>query len=355
MRLPGLDLLRGIRALLVAVYHVLYWQDEAKLYAWGTYGVYIFFVLSGASMVVGYAGRLSTNRSLAAFLALRLTRLLPLYALTLVAGLLLQVYRQASLHELPLGSVFLNIFFLFGVGNPGAVSRVVGGWSLGIEFAFYFMFPMILALTLSRAWLVVLAVSFLTQHTFVHYIFGNGRGLVENWVMYTQFLSFIFYFFVGCAIGRLILMGKLEANRLAPIWLAIALFIILVGSQADAVQTLTGLVGLGLSLTAAASVVAATQVDLRGNWKNIAETLGRSSYGVYILHPPFYLLFDKLARGKWIDAGLVLSLTLVGSFMLALVLERWFERPIQDFAKKRLAGQFSKREAFEIRSAITRT
>src|SRR4051794_32821994 len=53
-RVLGWDLLRGLCALTVATYHMLLWLDIAELPALGTYGVYLFFVLSGASLAYNY-------------------------------------------------------------------------------------------------------------------------------------------------------------------------------------------------------------------------------------------------------------------------------------------------------------
>ncbi|RYY87902.1 MAG: acyltransferase, partial [Comamonadaceae bacterium] len=47
-RVLGWDLLRGLSAVAVATYHLLSWQQVAAIHAWGSYGVYLFFVLSGA-------------------------------------------------------------------------------------------------------------------------------------------------------------------------------------------------------------------------------------------------------------------------------------------------------------------
>ena len=45
-RVLGWDLLRGLCALTVMSYHLLGWQDIAHLSPLGTYGVYLFFLLS---------------------------------------------------------------------------------------------------------------------------------------------------------------------------------------------------------------------------------------------------------------------------------------------------------------------
>ncbi|MEY2801078.1 MAG: hypothetical protein RL513_662, partial [Pseudomonadota bacterium] len=46
-RVLGWDILRGLCAMSVMVYHLLYWQDLATVSTLGTYGVYLFFILSG--------------------------------------------------------------------------------------------------------------------------------------------------------------------------------------------------------------------------------------------------------------------------------------------------------------------
>ena len=51
-RVLGWDVLRGVCALAVASYHLLLWLDIAALHTFGSYGVYLFFVLSGASLGV---------------------------------------------------------------------------------------------------------------------------------------------------------------------------------------------------------------------------------------------------------------------------------------------------------------
>jgi peptidoglycan/LPS O-acetylase OafA/YrhL len=78
-RVLGWDVLRGLCALAVASYHLLAWQDVATLHTFGSYGVYLFFVLSGASLAYNYQGLIDGPPAVLRFLAVRWLRLAPLF------------------------------------------------------------------------------------------------------------------------------------------------------------------------------------------------------------------------------------------------------------------------------------
>ena len=140
MRVHGFDILRGLCALGVACYHVLGWLQAGHPYNLGLYGVYVFFVLSGASLWIAYADKMEQGYPLAGFFAARFFRLAPLYWLAVLLTPII-VGGPWSMHYLA-----LNLSFLFGLGNPGQTAIVTGGWSLGIEFVFYLLFPLLLIL-----------------------------------------------------------------------------------------------------------------------------------------------------------------------------------------------------------------
>jgi peptidoglycan/LPS O-acetylase OafA/YrhL len=84
-RVLGWDLLRGLCALAVMAYHLMGWLGLGEWTPLGFYGVYFFFVLSGASLAYVYSdAALGTPRAVAAFLAARWLRLAPLYLALLV-------------------------------------------------------------------------------------------------------------------------------------------------------------------------------------------------------------------------------------------------------------------------------
>jgi peptidoglycan/LPS O-acetylase OafA/YrhL len=334
-RIPGLDLLRGLCAIGVAVYHLLFWNNVAYLYTWGTYGVYIFFVISGASMWVAYSGRFASGYPLQKFLALRFVRLAPLYVVSMTFVLANRVRRDGlSWHTV--GEAILNLGFQFGLGNPGVTSSVTGGWSLGIEFVFYLLFPVFLTLLGGRWWMWVLFGAFVTQHTFISSVFSDGQGLRGNWASYTQFLSFVFYFAAGCAIGRMLIQGHIRAHALASAVLVAALAVIALSSRTRSEETLLGFLGVALSVLAVLTVAASAAVRFGpvGLW--LSESLGRASYGVYILHPLLAVPLKRVSTSLHFGIAELVLANVCLSIILALIVERWFESPLQRWAKRKV-------------------
>src|SRR5438067_1887408 len=142
-RVQGFDMLRGLCAIGVACYHIFKWRDGFEMSSLGTYGVYVFFVLSGASMYVAYSRKFAQGYNSGKFIVLRFVRLAPLYALVLSFTTAKAITNGKSIYDAA-GTGLLNLSFLFGLGNPTLISAVNGGWSLGIEFVFYFIFPLVL-------------------------------------------------------------------------------------------------------------------------------------------------------------------------------------------------------------------
>lgn len=333
-RIEGFDFLRGVCAIGVACYHLLLWTGTAQLFSIGTYGVYIFFILSGASMCVAYGARFAEGYSMANFLWARFLRLSPLMVLVvLINAARLAIKSEFDVSQL--GLVFLNFSLLFGFGNPGTTSLITGGWSLGIEFVFYVCFPLFLALTQRKTVLPMLLVVFLGQHIFINYVLSGPESFVEKWGRYTQFLSFSFYFLSGCAIGNVVIQRKIPRN-----WWAIGILIgslILMGfTRATKTEdVLTGWVGMALSLIAAVTVAAAAAMNVDGGLRIISKLLGNMSYGLYLLHPLIYIASHKFIPTIWLyHPAIAIVLVIFLSGGVALMLEHWYEAPLRKYFRK---------------------
>jgi exopolysaccharide production protein ExoZ len=339
-RIASLDLLRGLCALAVASYHGLEWAGVAALHNLALYGVYLFFLLSGASMSVAYARRLRHGYPVGKYLLLRYVRLAPLYsAVAIYAAFTHWVghYSTASV----VGRYLLNVTFLFGLTNPGQISLVTGGWSLGIEFVFYFLFPLLLILLSNRAALWIVVAALIAQLVFVNVVL-DGATLGSAWNHYTQFGAFAGYFAFGTWIGIRWTDGDIGPSR-RQLWSWTAWLVLLgiIGTQSGptAEQSLTGLRGALLVVGCCALLAVTMRLECPGPLGRVAGWLGEASYPLYLMHP---LVFDAfgglraLAPLRQQRPGAFVVLVVSTSFVLAIVVYRAFEEPILKWGKRRI-------------------
>lgn len=128
-RLHGLDLVRGICALSVMIYHYCHLAKLGDPYAVGTFGVYIFFVLSGFALYYVYGQRTVDERFLKDFLVSRYLRIMPLFLAVAVYRLWGQPFDYYNFTRL-----IVHATPLVGIADPASFSKVMeGGWSILIE------------------------------------------------------------------------------------------------------------------------------------------------------------------------------------------------------------------------------
>lgn len=332
-RVEGFDLLRGLCAIGVAYYHLLHWFELRELYNLGLYGVYVFFILSGASLYSAYAHKLRAGLGVLTYLGLRYLRLLPLFGLIV---LLVPLVNRQRYDFAFAKTVVLNLSFAFGLANPGMSTPVTGGWSLGIEFVFYLLFPILVAFVAGPpvACIGALVLSFLVQRIAVEQSFPAGGTLADNWIHYTQVAAFCFYFVAGCALGRLLVERPWRPSTAlgtAWPWLAFVLLAALIAASSarDLVSSLTGLRGVLLTLACVLLVALSglLVVPRRLTW--IALAMGNMSYGLYLLHPMVHTVVARYAPGLRDDPMRYTAGIVALSIALALALERFYERPLR--------------------------
>ena len=348
-RVLGWDLLRGLCAVAVACYHLLLWQDVAALHSFGSYGVYMFFVLSGASLAYTYGPRIAAHDfSFGDFLWVRYLRLAPLYLALMAVVLPWKLLKEGATADLAL-TYLLNAALLFGFYNPSTHAVLVGGWSLGIEVIYYLVFPGLMLCFRWRglAW-AVFGVLLVVQAAWIATTLGQATGYAHNAVAYHQAPAFAAYFMGGCLMGvskRQGVFKNLPLNRgLAGLVVGFALLLVVNPVQQG--DELTGWRGVLLFGLCFALVHLAGRLRLTGRMASVARTLGDATYGVYLLHPVvfFGLSFAVLPRlgigspGGWTTPGrlLLAAMVLLTAFALALVSEKYFEKPLRALGKHRL-------------------
>jgi peptidoglycan/LPS O-acetylase OafA/YrhL len=124
VRIPALDGLRGLLALVVLTYHITFCLGTNALGNCATFAVCCFFVISGYVLTPAFDGRY------ASFLARRAVRLWPVYAVGLFAGATVQKH----MFPLPVLAWFPGLDLHAGMTallcNPPAWSLCVEAWAM---------------------------------------------------------------------------------------------------------------------------------------------------------------------------------------------------------------------------------
>lgn len=339
LRVEGFDGLRGLCAIAVAVYHCLMWTDVATVYSVGAYGVYIFFVLSAASMVIAYAGRLGHTVTSGRFLLLRFARLAPLYGATAVYR---AVFSNVSIPLVP--ALLLNLSLLFGLSLTATVPLVTGGWSIGIECAFYLLFPVLLEVTSTRRGRFGLcALLAVAQAMHITVALDGHDTLLSAWEAYVHPLAFGGYFAAGMALGWSLLEDASPWRRQALAW-AVAGGLVMtlgVGSASSSLLTISGLRGAALAVAAVGLVVVVARLAIPAPLRAVGSRLGEWSYGIYLLHP---LIFSGLSSRhllgsvKSSDPVAFVVVVMLATILVAAISWSVLERPLLTALKRRLAS-----------------
>ncbi|MCG2593580.1 acyltransferase [Ramlibacter sp. XY19] len=342
-RILGWDLLRGVGALMVAFYHLSYWLGLAELPALGTYGVYLFFVLSGASLAYVYpAERVRDGNDILRFLATRWLRLAPLYLLLCVVFIvMLSVHNGQLVNRLPL-RLALNATFAFGFWDPAVWALLIGGWTLGIEFVYYLFFPLMARVLRSpAASLAVLAALVAFQWWWIYRTVG-AMGWTGGVISYHHVPAFAAYFFGGCMLGY----RQRSEVPAQPEWLGwltafawVSLLLLLMPSAPG--NELLGLRGAVLFSSVFVAVFFSGRVRLEGRTAVLAEWFGDVTFGLYLLHPILVfgvLWFVAPDAPTWsVPARCLLLLGLLSvAATLAVLSERRLERPLRRWSQRRL-------------------
>lgn len=338
-RVAGLDLLRGLAALAVALPHFFAYRglfpDTAETVS--ALAVEVFFVLSGYVLAPQILFCLAAGRPrhLGVFLVRRWMRTIPPY---LIALLLISIlsHRIGSGDFLRYLSYTQNLFRLSNANDYFAIA-----WSLSVEEWFYIAFP---SLLLAAAWLsgrrdrrlaVGFGVGFCLMIAVARFLFGDAIdwGASVRRVVIFRLDSIGYGFLLYIAIDHL--GGR--ARRL-PGWVSgVALVLTTVGAFAlltRIVQTANPfdefLFPFAAALFGSAAILCALRAETAIQrlpalvW--LGRYLGRVSYSTYLFH---VILIELIGAAlPTVGAMAQLALFLVALFGVTTLFYVYFERPI---------------------------
>ena len=300
-RYEGLDQLRGILAFSVMIYHYSEWTDwqlpwpvARPLALLGLYAVSTFYTLSGCALYIVYRDRNLGKEFISEFWIKRIFRIVPLFWLVSILALLAFQSGGGERGFPDPWKVFLNFSLLFSWLDPSAYFAT-GAWSIGNEWAFYTLFPIILLCIRSRAGIAILVgLTFGVTTWFSFWILSANLSVEDQWNNYIHPLNQLILFVSGVMLGPWVVGCKVRASLPVFVYLAIGVFLT-VSYFASVPACISGalrflLVGICVSLCAGFAV---TRMK-RGRITSGLTFLGAISYTVYLMHPLVYDFVSKV-------------------------------------------------------------
>ncbi len=282
----SLNTLRGIAALMVAVYHapLLFGMDKTLPHAY--LAVDMFFALSGFVLLHAYEARIESGLSLARFMQLRLARLYPLLVIATVLGFALWGLKAMTGHTpmtwkafaaLPLNLSLLPALFEV-TPNQSAYPFVTQSWSILWEVALglaLFLAPKPLR---DRAWMLALLGAGVLVVVAIRQ--GNLDGGWSIPTFFTGPLRAFSAFWAGVTVRQLTRRHTIDWRiGLAAIISAVAAFIYMA-----IVSRTIAWMDFACAVFAFPLIIAAASQARHWLVANpVGDVLGEASYSVYLL------------------------------------------------------------------------
>jgi peptidoglycan/LPS O-acetylase OafA/YrhL len=262
-------------------------------FAWA---VPFFFALSAFSLLCGYHGKIWSDEGLLRFYVRRVFRIVPLFYFMLV---IYSVFVYAG--SIGTSDFVVNLLFMFPFFPGKQESIVAAGWSLGVEWVFYLLFPFFAMLAsrhrLSLAIFLVLCVLSVASGDLARTT-GLGRAYAHMNIPRNLL------FFQSGVLAYVLLQDLRRRSRFttamasiarAGPWLllASAMFFLSASALPDAVLVLLPrhpLVAYACVLWICLAVAGLP----RALDNPLTLWLGRHSYGIYLIHPFALIVLARL-------------------------------------------------------------
>ena len=332
------DAMRGWAILMVVAVHqaipftALWWPIKAVA-AFGQMGVQMFFVASAFTLCNSAAARKDEPNAVIGFYIRRFFRIAPMYYVGIALFWALSIGRKMVLHNYAddgfhysLWPIVANMTFIHGFVPSAFNSVVVGGWSIGTEFAFYAAFPVLFA-TASYAvvrlgWAVLLPALVAAVGVNVA-VQLQLNDISNNSFWYCTILNQLPVFLVG-------MIAYFAPGTNTALSLALTL-----------IFGLLAFVAMRMAVWTMLPFIAGVCFMfflwwLRGlEHPRLIERIGKASFSIYIIHFVFAWFATKALLKKLpvIDAWsnlsypLALAFTVLVTYRLARITELYIEKP----------------------------
>jgi exopolysaccharide production protein ExoZ len=356
LKLPNIQILRAIAALAVVFYHdgiestaicVVTGKSCVYDFTLGTFGVPLFFMISGFIMVMTSWNSFAQDGAPMQFMRRRLTRIVPLYWLVTTIAVI-GALAVPSMLSVPVDDpLYITASYLFWpMARVNGLIRPIAnlGWTLNLEMMFYAVFTLALFFDRKRGMLTAVALlcsATLLQMTGIFAAGGFLHSTPLNFWADPIILNFILGMLVAVLYKREFRVNLAEAWLLAAISAVGLLIINNIHGTLDAIPE-NNIVNRGVLTAAVAFMFIAgalgPQVDVTKPLWRTGLIIGDASYSLYLVHPFFLRPIGKI-WGKIIGGHLpVWTFSIVAIILavaVALAVYVLVERPLTNYFARR--------------------
>lgn len=327
----GIDGLRAIAAIGIIIMHVAANANyNINSYAYTKiipmFGLFtfLFMVISAFCLCCGYYDKLKNNKiTLNEFYKKRYARIVPFFAIIV----LLEVIYQHSIGAVYEGFIDLTLSFSF-LPNP-EISVIGVGWTLGVIFAFYMLFPFFVFLfDNKKRGIIVTIISILITVACINYFFTD-QFVMGNFTAKHNFL-YCFMFFAG---GGLLFLYKdkfTEAKKIyrIPILILCASLSIFFALYITNIKEYRILYLLPLF---ASYLIYVISFDSKILSNKITSFISKYSMEVYLCHMVVFRIVEKIGLlyifGKGLVSYIISSIVvIIVSFIIAIIFRYFYDK-----------------------------
>lgn len=344
-----IDSLRGLAVLLVICSHVALISPSSGIIPYGLYyfmergihGVQLFFIVSAFTLTLSYYNRKGEKNELKSFFIRRFFRIAPMYYLAIIY-FTLAIFLGFSfsnfdfdLSKIPPKGIISSFLFANGLFPAWINSYVPGGWSITVEFMFYFILPFICRMitNINRSLLFV----------YVTMLFASVLNTVLEGSSFDKY-DFLYYylpnqlpvFALGILAYWMIREGIEKIKTVNVLLLAVAIFTY---SFIFSIQF-----HLQYSLVFFILLIVLSKKPYKILSNRILATVGKCSFSMYLVHFAVLGLLGRYGISYFIKAenfgDAILDLVLmflfisIVAFVISYLTYKFIEIPGQNLGRK---------------------
>ncbi len=299
------------------------------LYAYGFYGVHIFYTISGFVFAYVYLSY-PKQTTFKEFSVNRVARLYPLHFATLLFVAFMQIFYISNYGESQFGFIndfyhfVLQIFFISSWGFESSHSFNFPIWSVSIEMGIYVLFFILLKYL--QKYNLIFALILLTILTFIHKleIYNSlftecARLFFSGVVVFYLYQRFILRKYVLIILGLLLFLASFYGNFKTYIFCPAILIIF-----------------LNFEITIK-----------KDSLKKIFNNLGNMTYSLYLLHVPTQLIITLVINNIFDSPEIFYNhfffiFYFLLLFILASITFSLYEKPLNNYVRKTLLKKNNK-------------